>query len=120
MYLFTQFDIYLLVTCMTMAAFGGLADWLLMRDDWATLPPNEPNPLRLSRSTALIIGRVALSLIAGAVVWLLLVDSMLESKGALARAALLAGLAGFCATDIGATFKAKVPGILRRSLATSL
>lgn len=98
--------------CVVAAIFGGISDWFLSRDDWKNLPAIDPQPMPGRRIITLGLARFYLAVIAGVVVWLLVVDALQPGKGPTARALLLAMLAGFAAPDIGLSFKRRAPKLL--------
>src|SRR5215469_1305162 len=106
---FTASDWLLLTCCIAAATIGGTADWFLSRDDWKNLPAADPQPMPGTRIMTLAIARIYLSIIAGTLVWLLVVDALQPGKGPTARALLLSMLAGFAAPDIGLSMKRRSP-----------
>ncbi len=105
---FTGKDLFISVTCMTIGAFGALADYVLKRDDLVNLPKEELNPMKWSRWLPLLLGRTFIGILAGFTIWIIMIGSMVDGKEAIAKLWLLSGLAGFIAPSIAVKYNKKL------------
>lgn len=109
---YSALDMYILCLCIFTGILGGLVDHTLKRDDLINLPIIEPNPMPTKRWFPLLLARIFLGMIAGIVIWLLLIGSMKETKDAISNLLLLSGLGGFMAPSFASKYSKKIDKFL--------
>lgn len=109
---FVPMDLFVLASCIAVSVLAGITDHILRRDDFIQLPEIDPAPLSPKRWAPLLVGRVWISGIAGALLWIVLATGIPATKENYLRLVFLAFIAGAAAPDLALKYRSRLANIL--------
>lgn len=97
---FSQSEIGVITLCCVCSALGGVAHYVVKRDDFCTYPSIEAARISFGRSMALLFGRCVISIVVGLILPLYLIGSIKPEVYAYGKLIGLSIAAGYFAPSI--------------------